>query len=229
MVKKKVNMALILGVSAENSKKNEQEVQLALTEAGYTCACCGIQSEPNNKGKLSIEKNGFMYLVVDEEGKENVVCTLCYYSLNMDRLFAPKFIYYPWLSQEQINYLLHYFYTIMQAGADSLKKKASACVFQLNNFSFHLNKIDPTLVNEPSKLIHLLKWLQMEEPENYRLRNDKYLKGIRLIHFSIPTVSPDIMAVFKYSESLLREESMEDKWQAVYLNHVKARQEGSLA
>lgn len=222
-------MALILGVSTESSKKNEEEIKLALGEAGYTCACCGIMSEPNNKGKLSIERNGFMYLVIDDEGKEKVVCTLCYYSLNMDRLFAPTFIYYPWLLQEQINYLLHYFYTIMQSGSKSLINKANAYVFKLNSFSFHLNKIDPTLVEEPFKLIRLLKWLQMEEPENYRLRNEKYLKGIRLIPFSIPTVSPDIMAVFKYSESLLREESMEDKWQAVYLNHVKARQEGLLA
>jgi hypothetical protein len=227
-------MALILGVSADKSKKQEEEVQSVLREANYTCACCGIQSKPNTKGEYSLAKRGFMYLVVDDEGKEKVVCTLCYYAMNMDELdVPPTFIYYPWLSQEQINYFLHYIYTVQQLGfVDSFKKQASKCFINLCNYSFHLSKIDPALVHDPalahqpSKLIQLLIWLKMEEPESYLARKDKYLQGIRLVPFTLPVKAADIKAVYEHAGILLHEEGIADKWQDVYLAHVKTRQQG---
>lgn len=221
-------MDLILGVSAKKPKKQEEEIQLALSEAGYTCACCGLQSKPNPKSELLEEKRGYMYLVMDDEGKEKVVCTLCYFSMNMDMLTEPRFIYYPWLSQEQLNYLFHYCYTVLQINlVPAHVQQASKCILQLNSkFAVHLTKFDPTLINEPLKLIRLLKWLQMEEPENYLARNDKYLKSMRLIPFTVPIRQKDIIAAFTYSGTLLYEEDLKDKWQAVYLDHVKKRQQG---
>ena len=168
-----------------------------------------------------------MYLVVDDDGNEKVVCTLCYYTMNMDKLTDPKFIYYPWLSQEQLNFLLHYIYTVQVMGiTNSHAAKTSNFFIKLCLFGTHLNKLNSTLVNEPLKLIELLAWLQMEEPENYRARNDKYLKGIRLIHFSLPINKADITAAFEYSGVLMHEENIEDKWREIYLNHVKNRQQG---
>lgn len=222
-------MSLILGVSAENPKKQEDEILFALSEAGYTCACCGIKSKPNLKGKLFIEQTGYMYLVVDDEGSEKAVCTLCYYTLNMDKLSAPRFIYYPWMSQEQINYVLHYVYTVLVLGIGTPAKKASSYILQLGNFSFHLNKFDPILVSQPLKLVHLLSWLQMEEPESYRARNIKYLKDIRLVQFTIPLGDADIRAAFQYFGTLMHEEKLEDKWHAVYVDYVKNRQKGLTA
>lgn len=220
-------MALTLGVSSRKSEKKEEEVQSLLRKAEYTCACCGVQSAPDPKGELLEQKRGFMYLVVDDDGNEKVVCTLCYYTMNMDKLTDPKFIYYPWLAQEQLNYLLHYIYTIQVMGiANSHASKTSSFFLKLCTFATHLNKFHITLVNEPLRLIELLAWLQMEEPANYRARNDKYLKGIRLIQFSLPINKADIKAAFEYSGVLMHEENIEDKWREIYLNHVKNRQQG---
>jgi hypothetical protein len=93
----------------------------------------------------------------------------------------------------------------------------------LGSFANYLNQFDPTLVKEPLKLILLLSWLKMEEPASYSVRHEKYLKGIRLLPFSIPIEDDDIKAAFEYSGTLLHEEGLEDKWQAVYLNYVKTR------
>ncbi len=224
-------MDLILGVSSENSKKNEEEIQLELNKAEYTCAYCGVQSAPNAKGTLLEQKRGFMYLVVDDEGNEKVVCTMCYYSMNMDKLIKPKFIYYPWLSQEQINYLLYFLHTVLVMNVVSAHSaKASQYFIKLCTYAIHLNKFDPSLTKDPLQLIRLLSWLKMEEPEGYRVRNDKYLKGIRLIPFSLPVeTQPDLKAAFENAGILLHEEKLEEKWQDVYLNHVKNRQQGITA
>lgn len=220
-------MDLILGVSSQEINKQAEEINLVLKKAEYTCACCGIQSQPNPEGELLIQKRGFLYLVVDDKGKEKVVCTLCHYAMNMDKISEPRFIYYPWLSQEQLNYYLHYLYTVFHFGTvASLAKRASTCVLQLNFFSTHLNKLDPTLVKQPMKLVLLLSWLQMEDPKNYLARDDKYLRGVRLIPFPIPLKEDDIKAAFNYYGTLLHEEDMEDKWQAIYRKHVKTRKQG---
>ena len=226
--KKQVTMALIPSVSTEKSKKSDEEIQSVLDKAEYTCACCGVQSAPNAEAELLEEKRGFMYLVVDDEGNEKVVCTICYYTMNMDMLIKPKFIYYPWLSQEQINYMLHLLYTVNVVKViDAHTAKASKYFLKLCTYSTHLSKYDPSLVNDPLKLIRLMSWLKMEEPESYRLRQDKYLKGIRLIPFSLPVEEQaDLKAVFEYSGVLMHQEKMEDKWREIYLNHVKNRQQG---
>lgn len=223
-------MALELGVSVKKSKKEAEAITSILNDAKYTCSCCGYQSAPNKNGDVQLEKDGFMYLVVGESGKEIVVCTVCYYTMNMDMLEKPGFIYYPWLTQEQLNYLLNYIYTILVwNNVKSQVTKASGLLLHFNGCAMALKKIDPTLTKEPKKLAHLLSWLKMEEPKDYKNRTEKYLKNMRLVPFLYPINSVDIKAVFNYSASLLHEVDWEETWDAVWYEFVKNRQQGMVA
>ena len=224
-------MSLILGVSAGKRNNDEEQTQHALDKAEYTCACCGVKSAPNTEATFLEAKRGFMYLVVDDEGHEKVVCTICYYCMNMDMLIKPKFIYYPWLSQEQLNYMLHLLYTVLVIKVVAAHTtKASKYFIKLCTYGTHLSKYDPTLGNDPLRLIRLLSWLKMEEPESYHVRKKNYLKGIRLLPFSLPVEDQaDLKAAFEYSGILMHQEKIEDKWQEIYLNHVKNRQQGITA
>lgn len=191
--------SIIMNLSLSVSTGDQQEYTLqeshadVIARSNYTCSYCGFQSISHSTETASTaERNGYMqvhatsYYVKDSVSNLQCVCPFCYQTLNLQIVENPIFIYFPWITQEQLNHLLLLIFSIIRMGTDDhLSNQATKVFLRLQKYKNYVGQINQTYAESPEALVKVLCWMAEEEPEEYKNRG-KVLRDIRLM----PTTPP---------------------------------------
>ncbi len=191
-----------------------------ISKANQTCQYCGFKSVSLQDSKIAAERNGFMQVHSATYYKKEIpalkcVCPFCYQVLNLQIVQNPTFIYFPWITQEELNNLLILMFSVLRMGTEEyLSSQATSIFIKLQKYKTYIAQINQEYVKEPKELIRVLCWLSAEERASYENR-DKVLRDIRLI----PTIPPqcdgfqdalEFWNTYKWYQKNLRE-----KWEEI--------------
>jgi hypothetical protein len=191
-----------------------------ITKANHTCSYCGFKSISIQDSEVTAERNGYMQVhattyFINDKSALKCVCPFCYQTLNLQIVTNPTFIYFPWMSQEELNNLLLLMFSVIRMGTeDHLSTQATSIFIKLQKYKTYVAQIDQEYVKDPKELIRVLCWLSEEDRESYEER-DKVLRDIRLI----PTIPPacegfqedlEFLNTYKWYQENLRE-----KWEEI--------------
>lgn len=216
---------LTISVSNINDPEVDPEVKYAVvSEAEHTCFYCGIKTAAYSETHLqppsadnTVDQNmGYMHVIKDQD-EYRCVCPFCYYTLNIEKCPEPLFIYFPWLSQTKLNYLMIYALGMFKSGLEEhISKQGSKLYHKLTTgYKTPLKDIDPTLTDNPKELTSLLLWLSNEDPIAYQKRKD-VLKDVRVIPCSPSRYRGSAQFLDNWATHNLYKDNLLNQWKNIF-------------